>query len=547
MFDLAATGPQGHGLVLNEEGSLIETQPLELSGPVSAAAERILTPEAMAFVAELVKRFESERVALLQHRMQRLTTLQNGQLPDFLPETEAVRREPWAVCPAPPDLRDRRVEITGPVDAKMMINALNSGAQVFMADFEDSCSPTWSNIVEGQAHLMDAVRGTLAHRSPDGKAYRLAEQVATLVVRPRGWHLTERHVTLDGVPVSASLFDFGLFFFHNAEALIAKGSGPYLYLPKLEGHLEARLWNDVFNFAQDALGVPRGSIRATVLIETVLAAFEMDEILFELKEHATGLNAGRWDYIFSLIKKLGHRPEFLLGDRARITMEVPFLRSYADLLVQSCHRRGAHAIGGMAAFIPSRRHPEINERAFARVREDKEREAGLGFDGTWVAHPDLVPVARDVFDRVLAGRCHQLERRREARQVRAAHLLEVRPEDQALTEAGFDNNVSVAMQYLSAWLGGTGAVAINDLMEDVATAEISRAQLWQWVRQGARLADGRPVDEAFYRARKEAEMARLSSEGVALRPEAIALLDDWVVAERFPEFLTLSAYPLLQP
>jgi malate synthase len=425
----------------------------------------------------------------------------------------------------------------------MMINALNSGARIFMADFEDALSPPWRNVVEGQVSCLDAVRRELSITTAEGKAYRLAERTATLVVRPRGWHLVERHLLVDDAPVPASLFDFGLYFFHNAAELRARGSGPYFYLAKLEHHLEARLWNDVFLFAQAALGIPRGTIRATVLIETILAAFQMDEILYELKEHAAGLNAGRWDYLFSVIKKFRSRPEFVLPDRAQLTMTVPFMRAYAGLLVRTCHRRDAHAIGGMAAFIPSRKHPEINAQAFARVREDKGREASDGFDGAWVAHPDLVPVVGEVFDAVLGGRPHQKDQQPQDLRISQQDLLDVRVPGGRVTEAGVRGDVSVALQYLAAWLDGAGAVAINNLMEDTATAEIARSQLWQWIRHRARTEDGAMITLDRCRAVLSDELARLESSGSAGRwREAAELLDQLMSAAEFPEFLTLRAY-----
>ena len=517
---------------------------LRVLGPPTASEDRVLTRDALDLVAALEREFGPRRHELLVRRAERQAELDGGATPDFLPETEGVRSAGWSVASAPSDLDDRRVEITGPSERKMIINALNSGARVFMADFEDALSPTWENVIEGQANVMDAVRRTLAFESPEGKTYRLNEELATLLVRPRGWHLVERHVTVDGQPISASLFDFGLFFFHNARELLERGSGPYLYLPKLEGHVEARLWNDVFLFAQERLGVPRGSVRATVLIETILAAFEMDEILWELREHAAGLNAGRWDYIFSLIKKFRDRPDMVLPDRIQITMAVPFMRAYTQLLVRTCHRRGAHAIGGMAAFIPNRRDPEVTETALAKVREDKERESGDGFDGTWVAHPDLVSVAGEVFDRHLGERPNQKERLREDVRVGAAELLDVRVPEGRISEAGLRNNVSVALQYLDAWLGGTGAVAIFNLMEDAATSEIARSQLWQWRRHGALLDDGRPVTTALYESVRDEELARLGAGGGHL-VQARAILDSLVLEEDFTEFMTLSAYPRL--
>jgi malate synthase len=499
----------------------------------------------MEFVAGLHQRFATARDELLRRRELRLADFDKGALPDFLPSTHEVREDAWRVAPAPQDLEDRRVEITGPVEAKMMINGLNSGASVFMADFEDALSPTWENVLAGQANLIDAVRRSLSYRSPEGKEYRLQEKTATLVVRPRGWHLEEKHFEVDGQPVSASLFDFGLYFFHNAEELLDRGSGPYFYLPKLESHAEAELWNGVFNAAQDALDLPRGSIRATVLIETILAAFEMEEILFALREHAAGLNAGRWDYIFSIIRKF-RATDLRLPDRGEITMAVPFMRAYTDLLVKSCHRRGAHAIGGMAAFIPSRRDAEVNERALAKVREDKEREAAAGFDGTWVAHPDLVPVAKEIFDRVLGDRPHQKEVLRPEVTADAARLLDFRIAGGQVTEAGVRDNISIALQYLDAWLQGFGAVALNNLMEDTATAEISRTQLWEWIRHGAVLKDGRRVDSGLYRELRGEEVARLGGGETRRLAEAATLLDELVLAEELVPFLTLPAYDLLE-
>ena len=506
--------------------------------------DQVLTSDALDFVALLARRFAAEREALLARRAERQRQFREGALPDFLAETAPVREREWQVAPAPADLNDRRVEITGPTDAKMMINALNSGASVFMADFEDALSPPWTNVVTGQACCMDAVRRRLGFRSPEGKEYRLAPAVATLVVRPRGWHLEEKHVTLDGHPVPASLFDFGLYFWHNALELLARGSGPYFYLPKLESHLEARLWNAVFDEAQQAVGILPGTIRATVLIETIVAAFEMEEILHELRPHAAGLNAGRWDYIFSVIKKLGHRPEFVLPDRAQVTMAVPFMEAYTELLVATCHRRGAHAMGGMAAFIPSRRDPEVNRTALARVREDKGREAARGYDGAWVAHPDLVPTVREVFDAVLADRPHQKDRRRDEVSRDRERLLDVRIPGGRVTDAGMRGNVSVALQYLEAWLRGSGAVAINNMMEDTATAEIARAQLWQWIRHRTPTESGEPVTLARVRAVLAEELARLRTGAPAGHrlEEAAQLLDDLVAAEEFPEFLPLGAY-----
>ena len=513
---------------------------IHVSGGAAAGSERVLTPEALALVARLTRRFRGERDRLLERRHERQHRFDAGALPDFLPETASVREGDWAVAPAPGDLDDRRVEITGPAEPKMMINALNSGARVFMADCEDALSPPWSNVVAAQASCMDAVRRTLEYTSPEGKHYRLGEHLATLVLRPRGWHLDEVHIQVDGRPVPASLFDFGLYFYHNAHELMRRGSGPYFYLPKLESHLEARLWNSVFEEAQDALELAQGTIRATVLIETIVAAFEMDEILYELRPHAAGLNAGRWDYIFSVIKKLGHRPEFVLPDRAQVTMGVPFMRAYVERLVRACHRRQAHAIGGMAAFIPSRRDEAINRVALARVREDKGAEAALGFDGAWVAHPDLVPVVAEVFGERLGDRPHQKQHLPEV--AGDGHrLLDVRVPGGRVTEAGVLGNVSVALQYLEAWLRGFGAVAINNLMEDTATAEIARAQLWQWIHHGTRTETERPVTLDGVRALLRQELALRS--GVGGRwSDAAQLLDALVAADRCPEFLTLAAY-----
>jgi malate synthase len=506
----------------------------------------MISPEALSFAKRLHKEFNSTRESLLARRAERRTRLEQGESLELLRETAPVRSADWRVAPAPRDLNDRRVEITGPVERKMMINALNSGAKVFMADFEDALSPTWENVVDGQANLSDAIRRTLTLDTPEGKHYRLNEETATLVVRPRGWHLVESHVDVDGEPISASLFDFGVYFHNNAHELIARGSGPYFYLPKMESHLEARLWNDAFNFAQDELEIPRGTIRATVLIETILAAFEMEEILYELREHAAGLNAGRWDYLFSIIKNFRNRADCLLPDRAQLTMTVPFMRAYTRLLVQTCHRRGAHAIGGMAAFIPSRKDPEVNARALQKVREDKERESGDGFDGTWVAHPDLVPVAREVFDKVLGERPNQKVRMADDIEIDPSQLIDLAIPGGAVTLAGVETNVDVALQYIEAWLRGQGAVAIHNLMEDAATAEISRSQLWQWVRHEAPIADDGTMSASGYRDVRERVVARLR-EGAAPEArwdDAAALLDLLVLGE-FEEFLTVPGYELL--
>ncbi len=518
---------------------------VETTGAEVRGSDEILTSDALAFVADLQRRFGGERLAILRAREERQLELDAGALPDFPVATADVRAADWRVAPAPPDLEDRRVEITGPAEPKMMINALNSGARVFMADLEDSLSPTWANVVGGQVALRAAVRRELTFDSPEGKAYRLNDKLATLVVRPRGWHLVERHVLVDGAPISASLFDFGLYLFHNAAELLRRASGPYFYLPKLEGRAEARLWNDVFVHAQEALGIPRGSIRATVLIETILAAFEMDEILHELREHAAGLNAGRWDYLFSCIKKFRASGGPVLPERAQLTMTQPFMRAYTELLVRTCHRRGAHAIGGMAAFIPSRRDAAVNATAMKKVREDKERESGDGFDGTWVAHPDLVPLATEIFDGVLGAAAHQKGRLRKEVAVTADQLRDLNVDGGTVTEAGYRLNVSVAIQYLAAWLDGNGAAAINNLMEDAATAEISRSQLWQWRTTGTTLDDGREASEQLYRDVRDEEFARLDGPDARRVAEAVTLLDKLVLDDDFAEFLTLRAYSLL--
>jgi malate synthase len=521
---------------------------VEIRGPVTGRFGEVLTPEALAFVAGLQREFGPRRVALLRARAARQAELDAGGSLDFLAATRSIREAAWTVAPAPRDCQRRWVEITGPAERKMIINALNCGADVFMADFEDANTPTWTNMVQGQVNLIDAIERSIEYQSPDGRRYRLHDQVATLLVRPRGWHLPEKHAWVDGQPVSGSLFDAGLYLFHNGRRLLDRGSGPYFYLPKLESHLEARLWNDVFLHAQARLGLPRGSVRATVLIETIPAAFEMDEILYELREHAGGLNAGRWDYMFSVIKKFRTRPEFVLPDRAQVTMTVPFMRAYTELLVKTCHRRGAHALGGMAAFIPSRRDLAVNEVALARVREDKLRESRDGFDGTWIAHPDLVAVAREPFRQLLGDRPHQVDRQRPEVTADARALVAVGVPGGSVTEAGLRNNVSVAIQYLAAWLGGTGAVAIYNLMEDAATAEISRSQVWQWLRHGVRLAEGPVVTRELVRAIEHEELERLRGavgdrafaaghyRAAAEVFEAVALGDDFV------EFLTLPAY-----
>ncbi len=540
MSDLRNTGAFPTATLLQEG--------IEVLGPVTEASEEVLTPEALRFVAGLHRRFDRTRRELLAAREEVQARLDDGGRPDFLKETRSVREGHWRAAPLPKDLLDRRVEITGPVDRKMIINALNSGAQVFMADFEDATAPTWGNVVEGQLNLRDAVAGLIDFESPEGKRYALGERVATLMVRPRGWHLPERHLVVDGEVVSAALFDFGLFFFHNARRLLAKGSGPYFYLPKLESHLEARLWNDVFLAAQRELDIPEGTIKATVLIETILAAFEMDEILHELRQHSAGLNCGRWDYIFSVIKKFRTRPEFVLPDRGLVTMDRHFLRSYTHLVIKTCHLRGVHAMGGMAAQIPIKADPAANKVAMAKVVADKEREVQAGHDGTWVAHPGLVELARDVFTSAMPGP-NQLDRSREDVQVRAADLLTV-PEG-PVTEQGVRTNTAIGILYLEAWLRGQGCVPLFNLMEDAATAEISRSQLWQWIHHRARLEDGRPVTPELYEAVRDEEltgMRRAVGDEAWARGrhlEAAALLDQLVTGEAFEDFLTLPAYDRL--
>jgi malate synthase len=524
---------------------------VEITAEVTPAFAEILTPEALALVAKLSRAFEGTRQVLLQKRAERQAALDAGARPDFLPETAQVRAGDWTVAPLPADLMDRRVEITGPSsDRKMVINALNSGAKVFMADFEDANTPNWENTIQGQINLRDAINRAIDYTSPEGKAYALKDQTAVLLVRPRGWHLPEKHVLIDGQPVSGALFDFGLYFFHNAKNLLANGSGPYFYLPKLESHLEARLWNDVFVLAQQELGVPHGSIRATVLIETILAAFEMDEILYELRDHSAGLNCGRWDYIFSCIKKFRNHQNVLFPDRALVTMTTHFMRSYSLLAIKTCHRRNIHAVGGMSAFIPVRNDPEANERAFAQVRADKEREATDGHDGTWVAHPGLVPVALEVFDRVMP-QPNQIDRKREDVNVSAADLIQFA--EGPITEQGLRTNISVAIQYIEAWLGGQGAVPIFNLMEDAATAEISRSQVWQWIhRDAGALADGRKVTVDLVRQLTGEELEKIKSAVGAARyagghyQRATTLFDRLVTADAFEEFLTLPGYQYLE-
>jgi malate synthase len=507
-------------------------------------SEKVLSREALAFVESLHRQFNGRREELLAARAERQKAFDRGEVPGFLEATKSIRGGDWKVAPTPKDLQKRHVEITGPVERKMMINALNSGADVFMADFEDSLSPSWRNVVTGQQNCIDAVRRTIS-LDTGGKSYRLNEKTAVLLVRPRGWHLPEKHVTVGGKPISASLFDFGLYLFHNARQLLDSGTGPYFYLPKMESHLEARLWNDVFIAAQEPLRIPRGSIRATMLIETLPAAFEMEEMLYELREHASGLNAGRWDYMFSFIKKFRNRRDLVLPDRAQVTMTVPFMRAYTELLVKSCHGHGAHAMGGMAPFIPSRKNPEVNEKALAKVREDKIREVTDGFDGTWVAHPDLVPTAKAVFDEKLGSKGNQKDRLRSEVSVTAAQLIDPRVPGGTITEAGFRLNVDVGLQYINSWLLENGAAAIYNLMEDAATSEISRAQLWQWIRHGAKLDDGRPATRELYQTTRDEQLKRLTSDEPGRYKDAAAILDSMVLTDTFPEFLTLPAYAYL--
>jgi malate synthase len=500
------------------------------------AEAQILIPEAAAFLTLLAREFEDRRQALLARRRVRQEEIDGGRMPDFLPATADIREAEWTVAPIPKDLLDRRVEITGPVDRKMIINALNSEASVFMADFEDSNSPTWQNNLEGQLNLRDAVNGTIEYSSPEGKRYELAARRATLMVRPRGWHLHERHFLVDGKPISASLFDFGLYLFHNAAKLTDQGTGPYFYLPKLESHLEARLWNDVFCFAQSELGIPRGTIRATVLIETILAAFEMDEILYELREHSAGLNCGRWDYIFSFIKKFRNRRDFVLPDRATLTMDRHFLKSYVDLLIQTCHRRGIHAMGGMAAQIPIKNDSVANEKALDKVRQDKLREVHAGHDGTWVAHPGLVPVAKDIFDAGMKD-ANQIRRDQTKVNITAEDLLSV-PSGE-ITVEGLRRNIDVGTQYLESWLRGSGCVPIYNLMEDAATAEICRAQVWQWIKHGAVLSDGGTITQELVRQVIGEQKTKMGGEK---RDRAARLFEQMMTSSDFPEFLTSVAY-----
>jgi malate synthase len=521
---------------------------VEILGTVTPEFAEILTPDALAFVAKLVRAFSSTREALLKKREERQAEIDAGKKPDFLPETEHIRKGDWTIAPVPHDLQDRRVEITGPAgDRKMVINAFNSGAKMFMADFEDANSPTWENTIQGQINLRDAIDRTIEYVSPEGKRYALKDKIATLIVRPRGWHLEEKHVFIDGKPISGSLFDFGLFFYHNAKKLIAKGSGPYFYLPKLESHLEARLWNDVFVMAQEELGIPRGTIKATVLVETILATFEIDEILYELREHSAGMNCGRWDYIFSFIKKFRKHPEVIFPDRALVTMTVPFMRAYTLFTIKTCHKRNAHAIGGMAAQIPVKNDPVANEEAFAKVRADKEREARDGHDGTWVAHPGLVPVAMEVFNQYMPTP-NQIHKKREDDPPTTADQLLAVPEG-PITEAGLRNNISVGVQYIEAWLRGSGAVPIFNLMEDAATAEIARAQVWQWIHhpKGV-LNDGRKVTVELFHRLLDEELRKIKETIGEERYHggkfklASELFSEMTTSDEFVEFLTLPGY-----
>lgn len=525
---------------------------LEIKAPHLNETDTILTPQACSFLVGLHRNFNKRRLELLAQRNERQKRFNEGEQPTFLSDTAHIRSDDsWSVAETPPPLQKRWVEITGPTDRKMVINALNSGANIFMADFEDANSPTWSNMIEGQVNLKDAVREEIALTTKEGKSYQLNPDHATLFVRPRGWHLQEKHILVDGKEVSGSLFDFGLYFFHNAKELISRGKGPYFYLPKLESHLEARLWNDVFKYAQKELDIPQGTIRATVLIETILAVFEMEEILYELRDHSAGFNAGRWDYIFSVIKKFRRQKNACLPDRDQVTMTVPFMRSYTELLVKTCHRRKAHAIGGMAAFIPNRKDPEVTESALAKVRDDKQREANDGFDGTWVAHPDLVPIAKEIFEKKLGDSPHQKHRLREDVNISAPELIHFSIEGSTVTENGLRHNINVALQYIASWLRGVGAAAIYNLMEDAATAEISRAQIWQWINHNHPLDDGRVIDTALVKRWIPEELVKIQKLYGSFYSEdnfreAKAIFEELVFTEHFIEFLTLPAYKKLQ-
>ncbi len=523
---------------------------VQVVGQVTPAYAQILTGDALVFLAKLHRGFNARRIELLARRAQRQKEIDSGKLPDFLAQTQAIRNAAWQVAPVPKDLQDRRVEITGPTDRKMVINALNSGASMFMADFEDSSTPTWDNQVQGQVNVRDALAGTISFISPEGKRYQLAAKTATLLVRPRGWHLSEKHVLIDGQPMSGSLFDFGLYFFHNARQRVKQKSGIYLYLPKMESHLEARLWNEIFVLSQKELGIAQGTIKATVLIETILAAFEMDEILYELREHSAGLNCGRWDYIFSCIKKFRNNKEFILADRGLVTMTSPFMRAYSLLLIKTCHRRGTFAMGGMAAQIPIKNDPAANEAALAKVRADKDREASDGHDGTWVAHPGLVALAKESFDKSMKSP-NQIHKKRDDVNINAKDLINFQPKS-PITEQGLRININIGIQYLGAWLAGTGCVPIFNLMEDAATAEISRAQIWHWIRsQHGVLDDGRKVSKELFRALVPQELAKvremLGDKGYAAGkyPEGAKMFEELTLAEEFVEFLTLPAYEYL--
>jgi malate synthase len=520
---------------------------LEITGFLHPGYETILTPEALQFIAALHRQFNSRRLHLLRQRDVRQERIDQGDLPQFLGHTRSIRETEWKVAPIPASLQDRRVEITGPVDRKMIINALNSGASVFMADFEDSTSPTWQNIMEGQLNLFDAVRRQIDFEQPDGKRYALNKNTAVLKVRPRGWHLDEKNIMIDGEPASASMVDFGLFFFHNARFLAAQEKGPFFYLPKMESFHEAKLWNDIFLIAQDMLRIPRGTIKATVLIETICAAFEMEEIIYELREHLAGLNAGRWDYIFSIIKKMRNHRDFIMPERSRVTMTVPFMHAYAQLLVKTCHKRGAHAIGGMSAFIPSK-DETVNAKAFEQVRADKEREAGMGYDGTWVAHPKLVEVAKEIFDKKLGKAPHQKHVMLNDVNIPAQDLLNIRSIEPVITEKGFRTNVNVALLYIESWLKGVGAAALYNLMEDAATAEISRAQLWQWIHhKNIKLEDGRRINEELFFQTIEEEFSAISADvkDKKFLEQARTILERLVISDKFENFLTTRAYQFL--
>jgi len=530
-----------------ELNQLLQEEKIAVLAPVSTEFAEILTPEALKFVAKLVRNFSSKREELLANRSARQIELDNGKMPDFLAETAAIRSSDWQVAPLPNDLQDRRVEITGPVDRKMIINALNSGAKVFMADFEDSHSPTWDATIQGQINLRDAISGAITYKSPEGKQYKLNQNRAVLMVRPRGWHLLEKNVLIDGKQISASMFDFGLFFYHNAKNLIAQGSGPYFYLPKMESHLEARLWNDIFIMAQDSLSIAQGTIKATVLIETILAAFEMDEILYELKEHSAGLNCGRWDYIFSFIKKFRNHPDFILPDRALVTMTTHFLRSYSLLLIKTCHRRRVHAMGGMAAQIPIKNNEEANNIAIGKVRADKKREVTNGHDGTWVAHPGLVAIAMEEFS--LMTTPNQIERSRDDVEIVAKDLLTV--PTGSITLSGLRTNINVGMLYLESWLKGLGCVPLYNLMEDAATAEISRAQVWQWVKHSAKLDDGQPITKDLVKQILADELEKIKTsvgeENFSAGKYSLAgeIFQKIATNDEFVDFLTLPAYEFI--